>query len=366
MALEVIIFIILFLFVFIGGHWLIYYSLKSFYSLKKPAKYILAGLISALPPSFIIFSALTRSSDSNLVHWLYLLIACWMGIAIYLVQGFVLAWIIYFIAKKKNWRVKKSYFATAVLSITVLIIIYGLINAQFLRVNNIELKIKNLPIEWQGKKIVQLSDVHLGSINRVDSLDKIIKKTKELNPDYIFFTGDYLDGTCPSADKFITPLSELAKIAKVYFINGNHESYARINNLREQLEASGIIILEDEIIIDNNMQIVGLAYTHDRENPSDQTVFQKIDSNLPAILLSHEPTYISQAKEAGINLHLSGHTHRGQIFPANLVTYLIYGRYHYGLNQEGDYNQYTSSGAGTWGPPLRVLTSSEIVVFTLK
>jgi predicted MPP superfamily phosphohydrolase len=345
---------------------LIYFSLKSFYAVKGRLKYVIMGVIFVLPPCFIIFSGLTRASDSNLIHWLYLIISSWMGIAIYLVQGFVLAWGFYYFAKKKKWSVKKPYLATTVLSLTAIIIIYGLINAQLLQVKNIDIKIKDLPSEWQDKKILQLSDVHLGSISRVDYLDKIIKKAEEIKPDYIFITGDYLDGTCPRADKFITPLKELSAIAKVYFINGNHETYSRIGNLQEQLEAAGVTMLRDEIVIENGVQIVGLDYTHDRENLANKNTIKQIDKQIPSILLSHEPIYIDEAKEMAVDLHLAGHTHRGQIFPASFVTYLIYGPNHYGLNREGDYSQYTSSGTGTWGPPMRVFTESEMVVFRLK
>jgi len=97
-----------------------------------------------------------------------------------------------------------------------------------------------------------------------------------------------------------------------------------------------------------------------------EKVLNSLEINSPSILLFHEPRDIEAAKNAGITLQLSGHTHMGQLWPFNYITYLIYGKYHYGLHNEGDYSIYTTNGAGTWGPPMRLFKPSEIVHITFK
>jgi predicted MPP superfamily phosphohydrolase len=364
MLMEIIVMTILFVFVLLGGHLFIWHSLCFFYCLKRKTKYYLAIPIFIMPIIFLGSTALTRKFDTELIHYLYVLATAWLGMAIYLIQSFIIAWIIYYFIKNK-FKIKKHYFATTVIIFVLIIITYGLVNGQVIKIKNIEIKINNLPSSLENKKIVHLTDIHLGAINRQAYMERIIKKTEEIKPDYIFLTGDYLDGTSPNSEKFIPLLASLNEIAQVYFITGNHEDYDSIENLSELVKNTECIILENEITTDDGMQIIGFSYTEKNEDYNLE-LFKKLNQGLPSILLTHDPVLMNEAKENDIDLHLSGHTHRGQIFPANFLTYLIYGRYQYGLNIDGDYKQYTSSGTGTWGPPLRILTDNEIVVFTLK
>lgn len=105
------------------------------------------------------------------------------------------------------------------------------------------------------------------------------------------------------------------------------------------------------------------------ENKNVSAVISKLqgyNENGPSILLYHEPAQTKEIKAMGIKLQLSGHTHAGQIFPYGFITSLVYPGVDYGLHVFGDYSIYTSSGAGTWGPTMRVGTNSEIVVITLE
>lgn len=366
MALQFIIFFSLFIIIFFGGHYFVYYSLKFFYSLSGRIKHIFFISSLFLPVFFIAVSAFTSLSNSAIIHILYLILSVWLGFLFYTVQLFVFAWILYFILKRKKYKIVKFYFASIVLSLAAIISSYGLINAQILKVKEMSLQIENLPNEWKGKKVLQLSDVHLGSIYRPKYFDKIIAKAKEIEPDYIMITGDYLDGSCAEAYELVAPLMALSDIAHVYFINGNHEIYDGMEDLREVLKDVGVIMLENEIVLEKAIQIVGLDYSRDRQNLENLETISRIDSTVPSILLSHEPIYTKEAKDRKVDLHLSGHTHKGQLFPASFITYLIYGKYYYGLNKEETYHQYTTSGIGTWGPPMRVLSDSELPVFLLK
>jgi predicted MPP superfamily phosphohydrolase len=119
----------------------------------------------------------------------------------------------------------------------------------------------------------------------------------------------------------------------------------------------------------NGLQIIGIDYSGDIFSKNIAEIIKNLpgfDIKKPSILLWHAPTQIEAAKNAGISLQLSGHTHKGQLFPLGFITSLIYKGYDYGYKKEGSYSIYTSSGLGGWGPPMRTEKTSEIVEITLR
>jgi len=124
--------------------------------------------------------------------------------------------------------------------------------------------------------------------------------------------------------------------------------------------------LLDERMELNGLRIIGSAFPERWQKKDLGPVLKDLDLSKPNILLIHAPTQVETARKAGIALQLSGHTHNGQMFPLKLFTSLIFKGYDYGLHRQGDFSIYTSSGAGTWGPPMRLGSRSEIVVLTLQ
>jgi predicted MPP superfamily phosphohydrolase len=118
----------------------------------------------------------------------------------------------------------------------------------------------------------------------------------------------------------------------------------------------------------NDLQLIGVDDRDSINAIKFQTILSnlKIDKNKPAILLKHQPSQLNIAENAGISLQISGHTHRAQIFPLNIFTNLIFKGYDYGLRRWNKMIVYTSSGVGTWGPPMRVGSDSEIAVFEFR
>jgi len=155
----------------------------------------------------------------------------------------------------------------------------------------------------------------------------------------------------------------------VYFVTGNHEVYLGVENAKEALESVNVKVLDNEMVDIDGLQIVGISFS---KMFGVEDLKQKIlgiknyDPNEASILLYHSPQGIEDAKAAGIDLQLSGHTHKGQMIPFPFITSAIFGKYYYGLTTEGNYSIYTSSGVGTWGPMMRTSGKSEIVVVTLK
>ncbi len=165
----------------------------------------------------------------------------------------------------------------------------------------------------------------------------------------------------------IEPFSRLSAPYGTYFITGNHEEFSDNTPYLQAVRRAGIRVLYNEKVELDGLQIVGVDYRDSRNEYQFKTILQKIgiDRRKPSILLKHAPLDLKVAKEAGISLQLSGHTHQGQVLLFQLITSRVYQGYDYGLKWFGNLLVYTSSGAGTWGPPMRVDTKPEIVVIKL-
>jgi len=290
--------------------------------------------------------------------------------------------ILFFIFKLNAF---KFWFGISALVLTLVYGIYGYWNANNIRLKNIEVKIKSLPSAWQNKRIVQLSDAHLGLINSTAFTEKMVAKVNSAKPDLILITGDLFDGTSNTLE-FISILNKLEATDGIYFVTGNHEVYLGAKQVLSSLKKSKIKVLDNQAVDLGGLQLVGISYPEFGESRGEGFLKNIIGNDLsPKILMYHSPTNVEQhgdsehasiyflpnsdfdaAKKAGVNLQLSGHTHEGQLFPYNLIAGYIYKRYNYGLMTEGDFNIYITSGVGTWGPPMRVGTDAEVPVIVLR
>jgi uncharacterized protein len=245
--------------------------------------------------------------------------------------------------------------------------IYGVFHAKDIHVKEIKVSLPDLPAAWIGRKAVWVSDLHLGQLHGPSFARKIVKKVNDLPHDIVFIGGDLFDGTsAPDLDGLIAPFKDLSAPLGVYFITGNHEEFGDSNRFVQAIKSIGMHVLQDKMTEIEGVQLVGVDY----HNASDSRRFEKtlselaIDQNKLSILLKHEPKDLYIAHEAGISLQISGHTHQAQMWPLGYLASLVYKGYAYGLKDFKDMQVYTSSGVGTWGPPMRVGTDAEVVVFT--
>jgi hypothetical protein len=214
-----------------------------------------------------------------------------------------------------------------------------------------------------------LSDVHLGHIYREKFIKKVVEKVNSQEPEMVLITGDLFDGMDGNLAPIIQPLEDIRAKAETFFVIGNHETYLGLDNVFREIKNTPLRILRDEVVDINGLKLIGIGYPDRGEKKDIVTVLESLKKDYfgkPNILLFHTPVAISQIKDLGINLELCGHTHRGQIFPFNLITNLLYRGYDYGLFSMGEYTLYTSNGVGTWGPAMRLGNNPEIVVITLK
>jgi hypothetical protein len=176
------------------------------------------------------------------------------------------------------------------------------------------------------------------------------------------------DGSPVRANELVAGWQGFSPARGIYYIAGNHDEFVDRRIFLEAVSRTGVRVLNNEKVSVDGLQIVGI---HDSEAEDPRELRKilgraQIDPALPSVLLAHRPVNLAVAEEAGISLQLSGHTHHGQMWPWNFLVRRIYGPFAYGLHRLKTMWVYTSSGAGTWGPPLRVGTKSEIVLIRLE
>ena len=240
--------------------------------------------------------------------------------------------------------------------------LYGIYEAQNLRVERVLLRTTKLPSSVDRLRIAQVSDIHLGLLHREEALAPIISHLQELQPDLVVATGDIVDAQIDHLDGMSELWQRLQPPLGKFAVTGNHEFYAGLGQALQFLEHSGFTVLRGEgVTVAETITLVGIDDpTGDSQN--EATLLTRHQSALFTLLLKHRPRV--NEKAAGLfDLQLSGHAHRGQIFPFNYVTALEYPKQNglYSLPNGGQL--YTSRGTGTWGPPMRVLSPPEITLF---
>jgi uncharacterized protein len=229
-------------------------------------------------------------------------------------------------------------------------------------------RLANLPAAWRGRKAALISDVHLGHVRNGSFLRRMVAKILKENPDAIFIAGDLYDGTAIDAARAAEPLRKLAAPHGVYFVAGNHEQFGDDSKYLHAIAASGVRVLSNEKVEVDGLQIVGVPFRNATQDGQFAAVLRGIgvDRGRASILLTHAPDHPEIAEAAGVSLQLSGHTHLGQFVPWSWMARRIYRQFVYGLSRIGKMQVFTSSGAGTWGPPLRLGSNPEIVMLQFE
>ena len=352
-------------------HWFLYKTAVRFIFAASPAALpALKIFLGVMSLTFVAASLLSSRYSALPARFFYIVAVFWLGLLLYFSLAAAFCWLAYGLTQWFSFTLNLKLFAVASFTLALGVGIYGTINANFIRTTNLTLKIPNLPQLWQNKTAVWISDLHLGEVRNKNFAKMIAARVKGLNPDVVFIGGDLYDGEAVDLDKVTEPFSQINSAFGTYFITGNHEEFSDANKQRylETVARYGLRILENEMVILDGLQIIGVDYSDSSSQQNFENILKnvKINPNQPSILLKHAPTNIPAAKEAGISLQLSGHAHAGQIFPVGLISHLVYKGYEYGLKQEENFFIYTSSGAGTWGPPMRVGAAPEIVLIKFE
>ncbi|MBZ5661773.1 MAG: metallophosphoesterase [Acidobacteriia bacterium] len=318
--------------------------------------------------SFVAASMLARQYSNWLVRTVYTLAAVWLGLVSFFFLAACLCWLTYLVPLMFQIQMDRRKLAFVVFGVASLLALYSIFHATRTRVTRVSIRLPNLPLSWRGRTAALVSDLHLGHIRNRRFLRRIVGMLSRLQPDILFIPGDLFDGTQVHQQRLAEPWAEFSAPLGAYFVTGNHEQFSSPDQYLEVVKRSGMRVLQNEKIDVDGLQIVGIHY-RDSTNPERCRSILKnagLDPAVASILLIHTPDRMPVASQEGISLQLSGHTHRGQFFPFTMFVSRVYGRYAYGLNRLENLLIYTSCGAGTWGPPMRLGTTPEIVLIRFE
>jgi len=360
-----IVFLLIFQSILLLAHWFIYSTWITLRAAADPPGATSLKLAVVLfSVSFVAASLLAFRITNPVVRAFYRVAAVWLGAVNFLFLAACICWMLFFVTTLARIHPDWQTMAGAILAAAALTTFYGIMNARWIRVRKVKIFLRNLPDSWRGRVAALVSDLHLGHVNGATFLRRIVTRLQDLHPDIVFITGDLYDGTAINASAAARPWKELDPALGAYFVTGNHEEFRDPSRYLEAVRNAGVRVLQNEKVVIDGLQLIGVP-DHASANPDRlRSIFQSlaIDRSSPSILLSHAPHALSIPEQAGISLQLSGHTHGGQFFPFTWFTRRIFGPYTYGLQRFGEMLVYTTTGAGTWGPPLRVGTQPEIVL----
>jgi predicted MPP superfamily phosphohydrolase len=249
----------------------------------------------------------------------------------------------------------------------LVIIILGSYNAWHTTIRNYNITIHKTS-NVNHMKILMVSDIHLNKIIGNGRINDLIQLSNQIKPDIILIPGDVVDGSIkPFIDEHMGKnLSKLKAPFGIYASLGNHEYYGEgVPLFQKQMNQIGIPVLTDEVrLVKDSFYIVGRKDNTDRNRQSIEQLVSPLDKSKPIIVMDHQPRDYNKMQQAGVDLDLSGHTHRGQLFPANYITHAMYEN-DWGYLRKGALQTIVSSGYGLWGPPFRIGSQSEVVVINV-
>lgn len=334
-----------------------------------------------LAASFIVGQVLERGDPGGFSRAISLTGSIWLAFFLYILLAVVFIDIIrlfnhwfHFVPESLSTGIlsgKMLFAYSAVLAL--LITAYGYYNAWTPRIKEVNLSMDKRQSKVDNLKVVLATDVHLGVLLRNKKADQLLKDIKAQNPDIVIFGGDLVDhNPVPVVKNNMGQyFQQIDAPLGVYAVTGNHEFIGHVEISVDYFTEHGVRYLRDTLhTIDGVIQIAGrndregLNYTGSKRKPLDVLLKNK-NVDLPLLLIDHQPVEYSKAAQNGVDLMMSGHTHKGQLWPFNFITRLVFEN-DYGLMQKGKSYFYTSTGYGTWGPPVRTGNRPELVVFNMS
>ena len=351
-------------------------------------------LVFALLCVILLFSNFIRHN----LNFLRTAGSVWLAFLLYMLLFLALsdiARLFLFTAGKKIPNIN-LYLVGAAIFLCALLIIYGVFHARSIKTVNYDIKLRN---HWsmQGDqppgidsrregdndplRIVLLSDLHIGSLIGEAWIGRVVDAVNKAQPDIVCIAGDIFDGNLDAVRDLPGVISQLQSLKAplgVYAVLGNHDidrmsfNDARTQRIEEALKAADIVLLKDEVReIRRNLYIAGRKDARPIGMSADRLSASELLSGINGtiIMLDHQPVDFEQIEKAAADLLFCGHTHKGQVFPSTLITRGIFknmGSTYYGYWQGNTMQAVVTSGAGVWGPPLRIGTNSEIAVINLE
>lgn len=328
-----------------------------------------------LASSYIIYMITNKYLYQNITDFFSLIGSYWLGLLMYTSLVFPILWLINFILKRASFFNNRFYTIETILIalIFIIVIIIGSYNAKSSYVKSVDIDIDKEGLK-EPLNIIMVSDIHLGNIIKNNRLKTMVSEINELNPDLVIIAGDIIDSDItPFLNHNMTvEFSNIESKYGTFAVLGNHDILTKEEDtIVNLLKENSVTVLRDEsVLINDEFYVIGrdditVSRYSNEPRATLEDLTKDLDKSKPLIVIDHNPKYIDESLDANIDLQLSGHTHRGQIVPGNLVTSKMF-EVHYGYFKKDNLNVVVSSGYGTWGPPIRLGSRSEIVQINLE
>ncbi len=354
-------------------------------SYKTIGKYIIITLALAIPVSAILSRFISYPYARPLLWISYFWLGIMLLLFVILISVDLLKALIYLYSKFASGSnstadpERRKFLATlfAAGATTIALAAGGIGVFKYYKravVKKIYIDLPGLPAVFNGFRIVQISDLHIGQLMTKSRLAEVVEQVNALQPDLIVLTGDLVDGSVEHLAAEISPIKFLRAKKGSFFVTGNHEYISGIEDWLPEIEKTGISILDNKNIeIFEQNDSFYLAGVNDREakrfNEKHAADFNRalsgLDKTKKKILLAHQPVDVREAANFDVDLVLSGHTHGGQIWPFNYLVYLQQ-PYLKGFYTYKNTLLYVNQGTGCWGPPMRLGSENEITEIILR
>ncbi len=335
---------------------------------------VLLPLFIFIALSYIAGQFLEHQSSSMVSKLLTWIGSFWLGAMTWFFAAFlildIVKFLVGFITPGFLQGAEATHWITGILSLVVFVSMFlGFLNARNIRVKPLRMAIDK---PTQPLRIAAISDMHMGSLIGKKMVQQMVRKINAIKPDIVLMIGDQVDGN-PHPVMQLDLGSELKKIESTYgvfAITGNHEYIGNAEISCAYLEAHGIKMIRDAVVEVAGIYIVGREdraakqFAH-MERKSLEELVAPLDKTKPITLMDHTPFHLEEAEQNGIDLQLSGHTHHAQIWPWSYITKRVY-EVSWGYKRKGKTHVYVSCGAGTWGPPIRIGNTPEIMEITIE
>lgn len=375
-----IIFLLVFLFLYGSGHAYLLVKVRAAYGLGHRANLLLSLclLVMVLAPLWVRW--LVQAGFSDLARPAAFLAYGWMGLLFYMVFFGLLLDGFTFLGQRLAvrlcrcnfpdwWSARHLFFVSIMLSLVL--VGYGFFEARCLRIERVVVPTSKLSSGIERLKIVQVSDLHLGLLVGQERLRAVVEAVQRLEPDILVATGDLVDGQGNDFAELARLFREIRVTRGKFAILGNHEFYAGLSHSVAFLEQAGFVVLRNEarqvaggLVVAGVDDRRGATWPMGKVGGEAQLMAGLSQRDRFVLLLKHRPQ-VESASLGHFDLQLSGHVHQGQFFPFGWVVRWFYPVPVGVLQSLAEGYLYVSRGAGTWGPPIRVLAPPEVTLIEL-
>ncbi len=372
-------FLFTFFLIYAGVHLYAYFKVKAAFNFGIATNIFLISFMVMMVFTPVIIRISERQGFEFFARLMSYVGYTWMGLLLFFTSASLVIDIYHFFIYVSGLILKKdliafspsprfSFFISFILCI--IIFLYGSFEAKNIKIERITIMTPKIPESVGRLKIVQISDVHLGLIVRKDRLERMLKEVKVADPDLVVSTGDLVDGQINDLPGLAELLREINPRYGKFAITGNHEFYAGLNHALDFTEEAGFTLLRGKgLTVAELINIAGVDDPAGKRYGLLKGVGEKeLLSGLPpdkfTLFLKHRPLLDKNALGL-FDMQLSGHTHKGQIFPLSLITRLFYPADSGSLALLNNSTLYVSRGVGTWGPPIRFLAPPEVTIIEI-